>query len=61
MQALLDIFLLQHGVIELDLRVLLDEIVMNLGFTDTGAAGHKSLQLGQQDVFAERSLQTSRA
>ena len=53
MQPLFDVFLLQDGVVELDLGVLLDELVVNLCFTNACAAGNQGLQFGQENFFAD--------
>ena len=55
MQALLNVVLLQHRVVELHFGVLLDELFVNLRVAHACASGNQRLQFRNQDVFANAS------
>src|SRR5579872_5985710 len=56
-QPLLDVVLFEDGIIELNLGVLLDELLMNLGVGHARGSGNKSLKLCKQNVFADSVLE----
>ena len=52
MQSLFDVVLLQDRVLELYLRILFHELLVNRGVANAGASGDEGLQLGQKNVVA---------
>src|ERR1700732_486951 len=50
-KSLAQVVLLEHGVVKLDLAVLLDELLANLRIADAGAARDQGLQLGQNNIL----------
>ena len=61
MQALLDVILLQDGVFELHLGVLLVELLANIGIAYRRAAGNQRLQFAEENFFAYGIFEVGRS